>query len=316
MSAVVLLWGESPFLLRDAALEILGDVRAEEVAGDDWRPGLTADLSTPSLLGERRALLVSAAQELPEEAVSEVARYAAAPNPEAVLVLTAAVSARAKGPPARLNRPLKDAAEVRRVAVERRDLPGWVEARAARRGLRATRGGAGALIETLGEDPAVLDQALEQLSTAFPDEGLSPRSVAAQFRGLGDRRIWELCDAAFGRDAPAALRALMAMLAAREQPLAILGGIAARLRDLIRVRSLPSGMPPGEVARAAGLRFDWQARRYREQASRYSEEELGRLHAAVAEADRLLKLGGAGEVVLPAVVHRIAAAPARAESHS
>ncbi len=96
------------------------------------------------------------------------------------------------------------------------------------------------------------------------------------------------------------------MLDAREEPLAILGGIAARLRDLLRIRGLPPRMSPAEQAEAAGLRFDWQARRYRRQAGRYSEEELTDLHARVAEADRLLKLGAQGDVVLPLLVARIA----------
>jgi DNA polymerase III delta subunit len=131
--------------------------------------------------------------------------------------------------------------------------------------------------------------------------------VAAQFRGFGDRRIWDLCDAAFGKDAPTALRYLAAMLAAGDEPLAVLGGIAARLRDLLRVRALPRTLPPGQVAKAAGLRFDWQARRYREQAARFSEDELVDLHARAGEADRLLKMGGTGDVVLTMLVSRIAA---------
>jgi DNA polymerase III delta subunit len=98
------------------------------------------------------------------------------------------------------------------------------------------------------------------------------------------------------------------MLEAREEPLVILGGIASRLRDLIRVRSLPPGLPRSEVARAAGLRFDWQARRYLEQATRYSEEDLARLHGDLVDADETLKQGGSGEVVLPVLVTRIAAA--------
>ena len=88
----------------------------------------------------------------------------------------------------------------------------------------------------------------------------------------------------------------------------ILGVIAARVRDLIRIKSLPEGMPPGEMARAAGLRFDWQARRYREQAGRFRMEELTALHGRLADADRLLKSGGSGDVVLPVLVTAVAEA--------
>ena len=66
---VVLLWGEDGFLLREAALELLGDLRPVEVDGGLWQGGETADLATPSLFGERRALLISDAKALPEEGV-------------------------------------------------------------------------------------------------------------------------------------------------------------------------------------------------------------------------------------------------------
>jgi DNA polymerase-3 subunit delta len=302
----LVLWGEDTFLLRTEALERLGEVRPTEVEASEWSPGATADLATPSLFGEARALVVTDAGSLSPEAREELARYASAPAPGASLILLVEVGPRAKGPPAALTKALPKGVEARRVAVERRELPSWVRSRARRRGLPASPAGASALVETLGEDPAALDQAVEQLATAFPKEGITPETVAAQFRGLGERRVWELTDLAFGRDLPGALRALTALLEAREEPLVILGGIAARLRDLLRVRGLPDRMAPADAARAAGLRFDWQVRRYRDQARRFGEGELAALHEDVSEADRLLKQGAPGEVVLAKLVVRMA----------
>jgi DNA polymerase-3 subunit delta len=308
-SLVVVLWGEDPFLLRTEAMELLGEVRPREIDAPEWTPGGTADLATPSLFGEARALVVTDAGNLPEEGREEVLGYARSPSPDATLVLLVEVGPRAKGPPAALSRSLPKEVEVRRVAVERRELPGWVRARARRRGVAASPAGASALVETLGEDPAILDQAVEQMAAAFPKDGLTPDTVAAQFRGLGERRVWELSDLAFGRDLPGALRALTALLESREEPLMILGGLAARLRDLLRVGALPERMAPAEAARAAGLRFDWQVRRYREQARRFSRDELAGLHEHVSEADRLLKQGSPGDVVLTKLLVRIAGAP-------
>lgn len=302
---VVVLWGEDAFLLRLAALELLGEVRPREVEASAWVSGLTADLATPSLFGEARALVVTDAGHLPDEAREELSRYTKEPAPDATLVLSVEVGARAKGPPATLTKTLPKGVEVRRVAVERRELPSWVRERAKRRGLKATPAGASALVQTLGEDPAALDQAVEQLAGAFPEDGLTPDTVAAQFRGLGDRRVWELADLAFGRNLPGALRALASLVESREEPLVILGGLAARLRDLLRVRALPDRMGPAEAARAAGLRFDWQVRRYREQARRFSEERLASLHEDMSEADRVLKQGAPGEVVLAQLLVRI-----------
>lgn len=304
---VELLWGESDFLLYEIVEHELADARPRIVDAGEWMPGTTADLATPSLFGEARALVVTSAQGLAEEAIDEIARYAAAPSPDARLLLLAVVSAGAKGPPPPLARRLKGLAPSRKVTLARRDLVEWVMKRAKAQDVPAKPAGVSALIETVGEDPGVLAQSIAQLQAAFPKEGVTPDSVAAQFKGFGERRIWDLCDAAFARDLPTALRHLAAMLESRDEPLAILGGIAARLRDLLRVSALPPKMPPAKLAEAAGLRFDWQARRYRDQARGYTQEQLAGFHARVVEADRALKMGAAGDVVLSQLVTAVAA---------
>jgi DNA polymerase III delta subunit len=88
----------------------------------------------------------------------------------------------------------------------------------------------------------------------------------------------------------------------------VLGGIAARLRDLIRVRALPDRLPPAQVAKQAGLRFDWQARRYQQQARNFTMEQLVSLHGQIAETDGALKSGAPGDVVMPVLIAAIAAA--------
>jgi DNA polymerase-3 subunit delta len=275
------------------------------VEGPAWRGGELDDLATPSLFGEPRALLVTDARGLPEAALSELARYLAAPPPEARLVLCAVVPERGRAPAA-LAKLVQPVGEVREVRVARKELPAWLLSRARAAGLALAPEAAQALVDVLGEDPGALDQALRQLGAAFPGARLDRAAVLEQFRGLGEQRIWDLCDRAFGRDLPGAVRALRALLEAREDALPILGGIASRLRDLLRVQALPERMPPAELARAAGLRFEWQARRYREQARRFAPGELAGLHAQVVEADRALKSGGSEDVVLSVLVAAIA----------
>ena len=70
---VTLFWGEDEFLLRDAAGALLAElgVRRDEVAASDWQGGETSNLSTPSLLGERRALLVLGAAVAPRSAAAD-----------------------------------------------------------------------------------------------------------------------------------------------------------------------------------------------------------------------------------------------------
>jgi DNA polymerase-3 subunit delta len=303
-SPVSLLWGEDEFLLREAALELLGDLQPVEVDGGLWQGGETGDLSTPSLFGERRALLVSNARALPDEGVRELARYFEAPDPDAPLVLVAVVGDRAKAPAA-LVKLVKGVGTVTEVKIERKELPGWLLKRATAKGLDLAPDGAAGLVDTLGEDPGALERALDQLATAFSGERITREIVARQFRGLGEQHVWDLCDKAFSRDLPGAMRSLRTLLEAGEAGLMLLGAITSRLRDLIRVKSLPERLAPAEAARMAGLRFDWQVRRYREQAKRFSPEELAGLHERIAWADRALKSGATDDVVLPMLVAAI-----------
>jgi DNA polymerase-3 subunit delta len=303
-----LLWGEETFLLREAASALLGDLRPREVEAADWEPGTLSDLATPSLFGERRALLVTDARALNAAAVAEVKAYAAAPDPDARLVLLARVGERAKAP-ASLVKALDGVGAVVEVKVARKDLAGWILQRSRDR-VQLAPDAAAALVEILGEDPGSLDQALSQLAAAFPGTRVDAEAVRQQFRGLGEQHVWDLCDRAFGRDLPGAMRSLRTLLEGGGEGLPILGGISSRLRDLMRVRALPDRTPPAEVARAAGLRFDWQAKRYREQARRFEAEELTLIHERIAWADRALKSGATDDVVLPIVVLSIAGDPA------
>lgn len=306
LPTLALFWGDDEFLLRLAAFDLFVQhgMRPVEVDAAGWRGGETFDLATPSLWGEQRALLVTGCQALPEHGVREVMAYIQSPSPEAVCVLTMTSRARSAPPLAKAVQSAKG--QVRQVAVRRQDLPKWVLDRARARGVRLAPSGAAALVGAVGEDPAVLDQAVEQLGTAFPREPLGAAQVQNQFRGLGEQRVWDLCDRALSGNLSEALVTLRSLLEAREDPLLILGGIAARVRDLMRVRELPERMPTADAARASGLRFDWQVRRYREQARRFTAEEIAALHERVADTDRAIKGGISAEVAFPPLVASMA----------
>jgi DNA polymerase III subunit delta len=304
-SRVTLLWGEDAFLLREAASQLLEGLEPVEVEGASWQGGELQSLATPSLFGEARALLVSDARSLPKEALDELAAYLAGPDPDATLVITCAIAERGK-PPVGLQKLIEPVGEVRKVEIARKDLEGWLVARAKAQGLDLATPAARALVEILGTDPGQLVAALQQLTDVFPGARVGPAEVARQFRGLGEQKTWDLCDRAFAKDLPGAIRSWRSIEEGGDEAIMVLGGIAARLRDLLRVRSLPERMPPAQVAKAAGLRFDWQARRYQQQARNFSLEELVALHDRITEADRALKSGAPDDVVMPTLVAAIA----------
>ena len=243
---VTLLWGEDAYLLREAALALLGETKATEVDAAEWQGGELQGLATPSLFGEPRALLVNDAKSLRKETLEEIGRYLEAPDPDATLVLVCVVAERGKVP-AGLQKLVEPVGQVRKVDIAKKELEPWLVARAKDHGLDLAIPGARALVETLGPEPGQLVSALGQLQDVFAGQRVGPREVAQQFRGLGEQKTWDLCDRAFGKDLPGAIRSLRAIEEGGDDPLMVLGGIAARLRDLLKVRSLPDRMPAAQV---------------------------------------------------------------------
>ncbi len=306
-AAISLLWGEDAYLLREAALSAIGHLRVTEVDATQWQGGELQDLATPSLFGEPRALLITDGRALTRDAMGELAVYLAVPDPDAVLVICFQVAERGKVPTA-LEKLVKAAGQVTQVTIARKDLEPWLVQRARKAGLDLAPQAARALVDTLGQEPGRLLEALGQLASAFAGERITPQLVARQFRGLGEQKVWDLCDKAFGKDLPGAIRSLRSIESGGDDPLKVLGGVSSRLRDLIRVRALPERMPPAQAAKAAGLRFDWQARRYQQQARNFSMHQLVELHERIAEADRAMKSGSDGDVIMPTLIAAIAAA--------
>jgi DNA polymerase-3 subunit delta len=305
-AAVTLLWGEDSFLLRETALALLGEVRAVEVDAGEWLGGELHDLATPSLFGEARALLVTDCRSLSKEALGELKDHLAAPDPDARLVLACTVAERGKVPVG-LQRLVEPVGEIRQIQVPRKEIEPWLVQRASNVGLDLTPPAARALVQTLGEDLGQLAAAVEQLVNAFPAQTITPDHIRRQFRGLGEQKTWDLCDRAFAKDLPGAIRALRSIEENGDEALMVLGGIAVRVRDLLRVRALPDRLGPGQLAKQAGLRFEWQARRYQQQARNFSLEQLIEIHDRVADADRALKSGAPGDVVMPVLIAAIAA---------
>jgi len=216
--SVVLFWGDDEFLLRLEAhtlLEARG-VRAVEVDASEWRGGETSDLATPSLWGEARALLVTRCQALADSGTKELTAYVASPAPDALCVLTHVTGGRT---PPKLARAVGDGGgAARQVALRRADLPKWLVDRARTRSLKLEGPAAAELVRTLGDSPAVLDQAVEQLSVAFSGQPVGPEQVRAQFQGLGEQKVWDLFDRAFTGRAAEALVVLRTLLEALRIP--------------------------------------------------------------------------------------------------
>ena len=248
-ASVTLLWGEDEFLLRERALDLLGELKPTEVDGGEWQGHELQDLATPSLFGEPRALLITDAKSLPKEAIADLAAYLASPDPDAPLVICAQVGDRAKVPAA-LDKLVKPVGQVLEVKIARKDLEPWLLQRAKRDGVDITPPAVHALVDVLGEEPGQLVAALRQLGSAFTGQRVTPLIVAQQFRGLGEQKVWDLCDRAFGKDLPGAIRSRRSIEEGRDDAA---HGAGRHREPVARPDEGPRAARP-DAARGAGTR--------------------------------------------------------------
>ena len=237
----------------------------------------------------------------------ELAAYLSAPDPDAPLVLACTTAERGK-PPAALVKIVEPVGEVRQVQIQRKELEPWLVQRAKAAGLDLTPPAARVLVETLGEDIGQLAAALEQLQGAFQGQQVTPTLIHRQFRGLGEQKSWDLCDRAFGKDLPGAIRSLRSIEEGGDDALMVLGGDrraaprpdarAGVARPARRRHSSPNR--PGCVS--SGRHVATSSRRATSRSSS-SSRSMHRWPRRICA----LKSGAPGDVVMPVLIASIAA---------
>jgi len=243
---------------------------------------IVESLSTPSLLGGKRLVIVRDAQDLKKEQADGIAAALEDPLEDTVLVLVAA--GRTK-----LDAFVKKSGTVVTLdAPKGRKLVGWVRQRAKSHKLQMDDRGAWALVDAVGGDLRELDGAMEQLAVG---SGAGAKVAAADikqaFPRLADERIFALTDAMGERRLSPAMVALRRLLDQGDEPLMIFGALAAHVRRLIRARRHVDG-----GARAVGAALglpDWRAERMLKQARTYRDDELIRAMNILARADVEMK---------------------------
>jgi DNA polymerase III subunit delta len=261
------------------------DVRAAELA-----PGELAGLTAPSLFGGGCVVIVRSAQDAVKDIAAEIIRYAAAPAPDAVLVLTHAGGAKGKslltglaGAGARrIDRPL-----VRRFG-ERMD---FLRAELTLAGRKADDGGLRALLDAVGTDLRDLAAACSQLS-ADTTGVITQAVVGRYYRGRAEATGFTVADRAFEGRLADALEQLRWALAIGTAPVLITSALAQGVRALGRVGTASRGKGAEALAAELGMP-PWKIDRVRQQLRGWSPEGVARAHAAVAEADAQVKGEGA-----------------------
>ena len=259
-------------------------------------------LSTPSLLGGIRLVVVRDADQLRKESVDTLTRYIADPAPDSVLVLLS-------GGRTKLDAAVKQTGEVVAIEAPRgRSLAGWIRRRGVDLGIKVDDRAAWALLDSVGDELRDLDAALHQLATGLGQGAkIGAPEVRRAFPRLADERIYVFTDAVGERRMDASMAALRRLLQQNEPPLVVFGALVAQIRRMLKVRRV-ADRGPAVVGEVAGLP-EWRARRLQKQALSYDEEELSRAMDLLSRADVEMKSGESGtmEVALERAVFEIVA---------
>lgn len=270
--AVTVVVGSEELLTGRAVARVLAEVGGSPVeASTEWVAAaeLTAErfaeLTSPTLFGGGRGIVVTDLADAGKEVVSRLVSYASAPA-EGVAVV--AVHTGSKG---------KAALEaLREAGASVVDCPGprWPEdkerfvsdeVRAA--GGSITRPAAQALLAAVGGELRELANACAQL---VADSGgrIDEEVVARYHRGRADAGSFAVADRAVDGDAAGALELLRAALAVGQSPAGVTAALAGNLRTIALVAGAGRGspqqlatqlaLPPWKVKKAQGWARGWQ----------------------------------------------------------
>lgn len=238
-----------------------------------------------------RLVVVKNAQALVAKQAEALAEYLQAPNPSARLLFLASEPLPSSH---WLPKALPPSAVIALPRLTGPGLIAWLQREAREHGYELTEAAVRLLVRWVGEDLSALAGELEK---ACLFAGPTTRSIGEEEvrQVVGEHRIrktFELADAIERRQIGAALSLLDQLLAAGEEPLAILGALTRQVRTTWQVKEwLRAGKSGEEIARLL-RRPPFAVETLAAVATSQSPAALTRALARCWEAERRLKSGG------------------------
>ncbi|WP_131766045.1 DNA polymerase III subunit delta [Candidatus Protofrankia californiensis] len=296
---MVLVSGDEELLVSRGVREVVHAARIHDPQVEivDRAPGEftesdVVDLTSASMFGELRVVVVRGAQELADDLREALLAYISRPLDDVVLVVVHSGAAR--------NRKLVDVMKAAGATVvpaaritRPRDRHDFVSAEVRRLGGQISTGAVKSLVDAVGGDLRELAAVCEQMVTdsgGTVDEGL----VAKYHRGRAEATGFAVADAAIAGDLPQALTVLRQTLANGVPPVLVVSAMTTGVRDLARVAAA-SGGSTWELARSLGMP-DWKVERSQRAARGWSDEGLAHAMRVISAADAAVK-GGAVDPV-------------------
>ena len=260
------------------------DVEAGELVVSDL-----AELTSPSLFGDARVVVVRAVQDASKELAAALSGLATAGDDEVDMVLVHAGAAKGKAVLDALKGSGARVIEAPRVKTAK-DREQFVadEVRAA--GGSITRDAAVDLVASIGTELRELATACAQLVTDIGAR-IGPAEVAAYYRGRAESTGFAVADRAVEGDAAAALETLRWAFATGMDPVLVSAALASNLRTIALVGAAGRGSPDS-LAGPLGMPA-WKIRRAQGWLKRWKPDALSQAVSAVALADADIKGEGA-----------------------
>lgn len=311
LAPVVLVKGSEVLLADRAVASLLAAAKKRDTQVEvTWleaavyEPGTLRTLTSPSLFGEERCIVVTGVEAATDAFLTDVLGYLTDPAPDASLVLRHAGGVRGKkvvdavsgaGFPVVACDPVKrDADKVAFARQEFDDAKRPVDSYALR-----------ALVDALGNDLAALVAGCAQLiaDTSGP---ITADDVRRYYAGRVEASSFAVADAMALGDGPAAIRLLRHAFATGAEPVPMVGALALKVRTLVKVQATRGrGGSPG---RDLGL-ASWQLDKANRELAGWTPEGLAVAITAIAAADAEVKGGGRNaEYAVERAVLRVVAA--------
>ena len=272
-----------------SAREVEPEVDVHDLLPSQIGPSTLVEVTSPSLFGDRRVVVLRSSQDLTKDLAATVTDYLKSPADDVNLVLTHAGGAKGKA--------LLQAAT--KAGAQRVDCKGPTKAAervafvkgefsAAKR--QITADAAQALVDAVGSELREIAAACTQL-IADTEGRVDADAVARYHSGKAEASGFTVADRAVEGRLPEALEQLRWSLAVGTAPVLINSALAGAVRGIAIAAQPPRGMNDAELAKRAKVP-PWKMRGLRQQARGWSPAGVTRAMSVVAETDALIK--GAG----------------------
>ncbi|MBO2446575.1 DNA polymerase III subunit delta [Actinomadura barringtoniae] len=311
---ITLIIGEEELLAERAIGEVVASARVDdpdtevtEITG--LESGRLAELTSPSLFGGGKVLVLRSAQDLGKDLTAELLKYAKDPAPDVALVAVHHGGAKGKALVDGLTK-----AGARKVTCPKVTKMGeridFVRAEIRRHGGKISADGARNLLDAVGNDLRELAGACSQL-VADTGGKIDDAAVARYYRGRAEVSGFTVADKAIEGQLADALEQLRWALATGVAPVLIVSALAQGVRGLAKVGGAPRGARGASLAKDLGMP-PWKIDRVQRQLRGWSGDGVAQALRTVAAADEQVK-GGAADAAyaLEKAVSEIVAARGR-----